>query len=83
MRPSYKIANDEAWKAEVESDHEGNGPWYPSAFNELRRRAEALLQAGTLVHAPGETVAYAFVVPIELRDALADALADIDVAENP
>lgn len=51
--------------------------------DDLRERAEALLEAGTLVWAPGETVAYAFVVPIQFRDDLADALADLSATEEP
>jgi hypothetical protein len=49
---------------------------------ELVKRAEALLDSGTLVWAPGETVAYAFVVPCEARNDLADVLADIQFAED-
>lgn len=49
-------------------------------FKILHKRAEAVLEVGTLVWAPGEAVAYAFVLPIGARDDLADILADIDFA---
>lgn len=48
----------------------------------LQKRADRLLRAGTLVFPPGERVAYAFVVPIEVRDDLAEILADIEMSED-
>jgi hypothetical protein len=45
-------------------------------------RADRLLERGAFVYEPGSSVAYAFVVPVSVRDDLADAFGDLAQDES-